>query len=55
MLPVPPTAVGPAIGLDLDVDDVEMENYEVSTEGNNVLQPAQKKAVVCIKFFFFKV
>ncbi|KAF3838113.1 hypothetical protein F7725_009881 [Dissostichus mawsoni] len=30
MLPVPPTAVGPAIGLDLDVDDVEMENYEAS-------------------------
>lgn len=30
MLPVPPTAVGPAISLDLDVDDVEMENYEVS-------------------------
>lgn len=29
MLPVPPTAVGPAISLDLDVDDVEMENYEV--------------------------
>ncbi|KAK6297942.1 hypothetical protein J4Q44_G00309970 [Coregonus suidteri] len=28
MLPVPPTAVGPAISLDLDVDDVEMENYE---------------------------
>lgn len=30
MLPVPPTAVGPAISLDLDVDDVEMENYEVA-------------------------
>lgn len=30
MLPVPPTAVGPTISLDLDVDDVEMENYEVS-------------------------
>ncbi|TNN40737.1 RING finger protein 44 [Liparis tanakae] len=30
MLPVPPTAVGPAISLDLDVDDVEMENYEAS-------------------------
>lgn len=29
VLPVPPTAVGPAISLDLDVDDVEMENYEV--------------------------
>ena len=29
MLPVPPTTVGPAISLDLDVDDVEMENYEV--------------------------
>uniref|UniRef100_A0A8C6PC01 Ring finger protein 44 n=1 Tax=Nothobranchius furzeri TaxID=105023 RepID=A0A8C6PC01_NOTFU len=28
MLPVPPTAMGPAISLDLDVDDVEMENYE---------------------------
>lgn len=27
---MPPTAVGPAISLDLDVDDVEMENYEVS-------------------------
>lgn len=26
---MPPTAVGPAISLDLDVDDVEMENYEV--------------------------
>lgn len=24
-----PTAVGPTISLDLDVDDVEMENYEV--------------------------
>ncbi|XP_035525284.1 RING finger protein 44 isoform X3 [Morone saxatilis] len=32
MLPVPPTAVGPAISLDLDVDDVEMENYEVSRD-----------------------
>lgn len=32
MLPVPPTAVGPAISLDLDVDDVEMENYEVSPD-----------------------
>lgn len=32
MLPVPPTAVGPAISLDLDVDDVEMENYEVRPE-----------------------
>lgn len=30
MLPVPPSAVGPAISLDLDVDDVEMENYEVN-------------------------
>ena len=30
MLPMSPTAVGPAISLDLDVDDVEMENYEVS-------------------------
>lgn len=30
MLPVSPTAVGPTISLDLDVDDVEMENYEVS-------------------------
>ncbi|KAG8128445.1 hypothetical protein E2320_015278 [Naja naja] len=28
MLPVSPTAVGPTISLDLDVDDVEMENYE---------------------------
>ncbi|XP_055744039.1 RING finger protein 44-like isoform X2 [Salvelinus fontinalis] len=28
MLPVSPTAVGPAISLDMDVDDVEMENYE---------------------------
>lgn len=28
MLPVPPTAVGPAISLDLDGNDVEMENYE---------------------------
>lgn len=27
---MPPTSVGPAISLDLDVDDVEMENYEVS-------------------------
>lgn len=33
MLPVPPTAVGPAISLDLDVDDVEMENYEVRVRG----------------------
>lgn len=37
MLPVPPTAVGPAISLDLDVDDVEMENYEVSP-GDSFLQ-----------------
>lgn len=37
MLPVPPTAVGPAISLDLDVDDVEMENYEVSAEGEKML------------------
>ncbi|CAJ0948134.1 unnamed protein product [Ranitomeya imitator] len=28
MLPVSPTSVGPSISLDLDVDDVEMENYE---------------------------
>uniref|UniRef100_A0A8C0J010 RING-type domain-containing protein n=1 Tax=Chelonoidis abingdonii TaxID=106734 RepID=A0A8C0J010_CHEAB len=28
MLPVSPTAVGPTLSLDLDVDDVEMENYE---------------------------
>ncbi|KAJ6667781.1 hypothetical protein lerEdw1_016102 [Lerista edwardsae] len=28
MLPVSPAAVGPTISLDLDVDDVEMENYE---------------------------
>ncbi|XP_036095987.1 RING finger protein 44 isoform X2 [Molossus molossus] len=28
MLPMSPTAVGPTISLDLDVDDVEMENYE---------------------------
>eukprot|EP00079_Xenopus_tropicalis_P033934 XP_017947705.1 PREDICTED: RING finger protein 44 isoform X4 [Xenopus tropicalis] len=28
MLPVSPASVGPAISLDLDVDDVEMENYE---------------------------
>ncbi|XP_027631734.1 RING finger protein 44 [Tupaia chinensis] len=28
MLPVSPTAMGPTISLDLDVDDVEMENYE---------------------------
>lgn len=34
MLPVPPTAVGPAISLDLDVDDVEMENYEVRGPSN---------------------
>ena len=37
MLPVPPTAVGPAISLDLDVDDVEMENYEVS--GKKLIGP----------------
>lgn len=30
VLPVPPTGVGPTISLDLDVDEVEMENYEVS-------------------------
>lgn len=29
MLPMSPTAMGPTISLDLDVDDVEMENYEV--------------------------
>ncbi|XP_014342349.1 RING finger protein 44 isoform X1 [Latimeria chalumnae] len=28
MLPVPPTTMGPTINMDLDVDDVEMENYE---------------------------
>uniref|UniRef100_A0A250XZJ8 RING finger protein 44 n=1 Tax=Castor canadensis TaxID=51338 RepID=A0A250XZJ8_CASCN len=28
MLPMSPTAMGPTISLDLDVDDVEMENYE---------------------------
>ncbi|CAM2117992.1 unnamed protein product [Caretta caretta] len=28
MLPVSPSAVGPTLSLDLDVDDVEMENYE---------------------------
>lgn len=31
MLPMSPTTVGPTISLDLDVDDVEMENYEVCT------------------------
>lgn len=41
MLPVPPAAVGPAISLDLDVDDVEMENYEVSV-------------MVCGKTIFFR-
>ena len=30
MFPVQPT-VGPAISLELDVDDGEVENYEVST------------------------
>lgn len=29
VLPVQPTAVGPAISLELDVDDGEVENYEV--------------------------
>lgn len=29
MLPMSPTTMGPTISLDLDVDDVEMENYEV--------------------------
>ncbi|XP_066128375.1 RING finger protein 44 isoform X3 [Saccopteryx bilineata] len=28
MLPMSPTAMGPTISLDLDVDDVEIENYE---------------------------
>ncbi|CAO2596117.1 RING finger protein 44, partial [Lemmus lemmus] len=28
MLPMSPTTMGPTISLDLDVDDVEMENYE---------------------------
>lgn len=46
VLPVPPTAVGPAISLDLDVDDVEMENYEVGAEGKNALWRAQKEAFV---------
>lgn len=40
MLPVPPTAVGPAISLDLDVDDVEMENYEVNGKTNWATRPA---------------
>lgn len=30
VLPVQPTAVGPAISLELDVDDGEVENYEVN-------------------------
>lgn len=29
VLPVQPTAVGPTISLELDVDDGEVENYEV--------------------------
>lgn len=53
MLPVPPTAVGPAISLDLDVDDVEMENYEVRPEGflvtkrchSRLLPPTFKKNI----------
>lgn len=43
MLPVPPTAVGPAISLDLDVDDVEMENYEVSVVAGGKLNYSQIK------------
>lgn len=43
MLPVPPTAVGPAISLDLDVDDVEMENYEVGAEGKEMLFNMRKR------------
>lgn len=31
VLPVQPTAVGPAISLELDVDDGEVENYEVNS------------------------
>lgn len=32
VLPVQPTAVGPAISLELDVDDGEVENYEVNDQ-----------------------
>lgn len=53
MLPVPPTAVGPAISLDLDVDDVEMENYEVraglctvcSDKGLNMVYYSETRSV----------
>lgn len=43
MLPMSPAAMGPTISLDLDVDDVEMENYEVwgacAGAGVGALQP----------------
>lgn len=56
VLPVPPTAVGPAISLDLDVDDVEMENYEVGAKGKkNALRRAQRKAFICIQGLFFQL
>ncbi|XP_069100672.1 RING finger protein 44 isoform X3 [Pleurodeles waltl] len=41
MLPVSQTAVGPAISLDLDVDDVEMENYEVRPSLHSPLTRSQ--------------
>lgn len=58
VLPVPPTAVGPAISLDLDVDDVEMENYEVggtfcialdicTSEGSSTFQHADVTGLCC--------
>lgn len=55
VLPVPPTAVGPAISLDLDVDDVEMENYEVGAEEEARLLVYQRKRqyVLCRWTFYF--
>lgn len=53
VLPVPPTAVGPAISLDLDVDDVEMENYEVGAKGKKCSSSCTKESIRMHSGFFF--
>lgn len=53
VLPVPPTAVGPAISLDLDVDDVEMENYEVGAKGKKCSSSCTKESIRMRSGFLF--
>lgn len=48
MLPVQPT--GPAISLELDVDDGEVENYEVRLV---LFSPRSACLWVCVVFFGF--